>query len=96
MNRHVRAHGLHGEQVLHAEEIAPGEWRAVDVERSAGLSAYNREALITRIADLTGAGLVYQLQAGDRLPLVIDRAGNVWLEGEYLSPREYLPRVIPA
>lgn len=93
MNRQIRGLGIAGEQVLHAEEIPGDDWRAVDCERSAGICRYDRQMLITRIADMIGAGLIYWLD----LPASthnIDRAGNIWLDREYLAPHQYLPALI--
>lgn len=94
MNRHVRAEGINGDQVLHAEEIGPDDWRAVDIERNGGICIYNRESLITRIADLIGDGYIYRLLAVNGAMASIDRAGNIWLEHEYLAPHQYLPLLI--
>lgn len=93
MNEHIRGYGLSGEPILHALPVEPDLWHAVDYERSAGVSIYNRESLITRIADLIGEGHVYQLDIKDWRGS-IDRAGNVWLDHEYLSPHQYLPKLI--
>jgi hypothetical protein len=91
MNRHVRCLGINHDQVGDFEEVYPGEWRGVDMERSAGICIYTWEMLITRIADLIGAGHVYILE-----PYIsIDRAGNIWLDHEYLAPHQYLPKLIP-
>ena len=52
MNRHIRTIDINGAQTGHFEEIAPGDWRGVDAERNAGISVYQYETLITRLADL--------------------------------------------
>ncbi len=89
----IRAEGLVGEQVLHAIPVEPDRWHCVDVQRCAGISVYNRETLITRIADMIGEGLIYRLDIKDAM-LIIDRAGNVWRNHEYKAPHEYLPELI--
>lgn len=98
MNRHVRGLGINGEQVFHGEEIAPDDWRAVDIDRPRGLARYDREHLITRLADLIGEGHLYQLVGGvgsTAIYVDIDRAGNTWLNHQYQAPHQYLPELIP-
>jgi hypothetical protein len=91
MNRQVRLLGINCESVGHFEEVYPGEWRGVDLQRTGGISVYPWEMLITRIADLIGGGHVYQMEPY----MNIDRAGNIWLDHEYLAPHQYLPKLIP-
>jgi hypothetical protein len=94
VNRWVRLLGINCDQIGHFEEIAPGDWRGVDYERSAGICVYTWEMLITRIADLIGGGVVHRMETPkDRAD--IDRARNIWIEHAYLAPHEYLPRLIP-
>ncbi len=93
MNEHIRAYGIKGEQILHAIPVEPDLWHGVDFQRPAGVCIYYREAMITRIADLIGEGHVYQLEIKDWRGQP-DRAGNVWLDHEYLSPHQYLPKLI--
>lgn len=96
MNRRIRLYDINHAQVGDFEEIAPDDWRGVDHERSAGICIYTREQVITRIADLLAD--VYKI---DGTPLACghfvtpDRAGNIWLDHEYLPPSAYLPRLIP-
>lgn len=99
-NRRIRGEGINGEQILDFEEIGPDDWRGVDLERSRGICVYMRQGVITRLADLIGAGHVYRLggfkgPSGIYAFIDIDRAGNIWLEHEYLAPHQYLPRLIP-
>ena len=93
MMEHIRGQGLNGDQILHAIPVEPDLWHAVDHWRSAGVSIYTRESLITRIADMIGEGHLYSLDIKDWRGQ-IDRAGNVWIDREYLSPHQYLPRMI--
>ena len=64
-NRQIRALGLTGELIFHAEEIGAGDVYALEIPGAP-------------------AGRVN-----------IDRAGNIWLDHEYLAPHQYLPRLIP-
>ena len=89
----IRGYGIAGESVLHAIPVEPDRWHAVDLERTGGVCIYTRETLITRIADLIGEGHIYQLDISAWRGS-IDRAGNVWLNHEYLSPQQYLPKMI--
>lgn len=90
---HIRGHGLQNENVFHAIPVEPDYWHAVDCERTGGVSQYTREMLITRLADLIGAGKIYSLDIdGERV--FIDRAGNIWRDHEYLSPHQYLPELV--
>ena len=93
MNRAIRADGINREQVAHAVELAPDQWHMVDFQRCAGISFYNRENLITRLADLIAGGHIYWLDI-DAWRGTIDRAGNIWLDHEYLAPHQYLPKLI--
>jgi len=95
MNRHIRLTGINGEQIGHFEEITVNDWRGVDFQRSAGMCIYTWETLITRLADLIGDGQVWRLQAGNELPVDIDRTGNIWLDHEYLPPHKYLLLLVP-
>ncbi len=92
--RQIRGEGINREPVLHAEEMAPDDWRAVDLERNGGIFIYSYQMLITRIADLIGQGYVYWLTAGGQ-EVPIDRARNIWLGSKYLPPDQYLPILIP-
>ena len=92
MNENIRGQGIDGAQVLQAIPV-DGRWHVVDIERSRGISTYDREGLITRIADLIAEGHIYRLIINDWLG-DIDRAGNVWYDHEYLSPHQYLPKLI--
>jgi len=100
MNRRIRLADINGGQIGDFEEITVNDWRGVDFQRSAGICIYTWEMLITRLADLIGDGHVWTLQAGHEVPVSIDRAGNIWLDHEYLPPHKYLlllvPRSVPA
>lgn len=93
MNEIVRGYDLAMGPVLHALPIKPEGWHGVDCQRNRGICIYTRESLITRIADMIGEGLLYFLDINDTR-LIIDRAGNVWVNHEYLSPDQYLPKLI--
>lgn len=93
MNRMIHGEGINSEQVLHAIEIEPDLWHMVDFQRCAGISRYTRETLITRLADLIACGHVYRLDS-EAWRVDIDRAGNIWLEHEYVPPHQYLPKLI--
>ena len=93
MAESIRGEGITGESVFHALRVEPDLWHAVDLERTGGVSRYTRETLITRIADLIGAGHIYRMTIGTEF-IVIDRAGNIWRDHEYLPPHEYLPKLI--
>jgi len=99
MNRHIRCMDINGAQTAHFEEIAPGDWRGVDAERSAGISTYQWETLITRIADLIGGGFARKQYIDhfdtNKAHVQLDAIGNTWLDHEYLAPHQYLPRLIP-
>jgi hypothetical protein len=101
MNRRIRCRDLNGAQTADFEEIAAGDWRGVDAERSAGLCIYTWETLITRVADLIGGGYgrkryIDQIEVSDPAALVqVDQVGNTWIDHEYLAPHQYLPRLIP-
>lgn len=101
MNRNIRGLDMNLASVLHLEEIAPGDWRGVDIERSAGICIYTWETIITRIADLIGQGFtgkryVWSLEISTPPARIqIDGSGNTWIDHEYLAPHEYLPRLIP-
>jgi hypothetical protein len=89
----IRGYGINGEQVIHALPVEADLWHAVDFQRTEGVCIYTRRALITRLADLIGAGHIYQLDIKDWRE-DIDRAGNVWYDHEYLAPNQYLPKLI--
>jgi hypothetical protein len=93
MMEHIRGQDINGASILHALPVEPDLWHAVDFQRAAGVSIYNRESLITRMADLIGEGHLYSLDIKDWRGY-IDRAGNIWLDHEYLSPHQYLPTLI--
>lgn len=101
MNRHIRGRDVNGAQILHFEEIAPGDWRGVDFDRSRGIAIYSWETAITRIANLIGPDhrgdrFLYELEISEPpAHASIDRAGNIWLDHEYLAPHQYLPALIP-
>ena len=94
MDRTVRCCGINGAQVFHAIEIATDRWHWTTPDRS-GILIATWESLITSVADLIGEGTIYSLQSHLSPPQNIDRAGNTWLEHEYLCPHQYLPRLIP-
>jgi hypothetical protein len=101
VNRHIRGREIAGNQTAHFEEIAPGDWRGVDAERNRGISIYQWETLITRLADLIGGGALRSryidtLDISDPNALIqIDQVGNTWINHEYLAPHQYLPLLIP-
>jgi hypothetical protein len=96
--RAYRGEDINGAQIVHIMEIDPGSWIGVDFERSRGICLYSWENVITRLGDLIGAGHVYRLDGFVKVgaPFIeIDRAGNIWLDHEYLAPHQYLPLLIP-
>jgi hypothetical protein len=96
MNQNIRGLDINLAQVAHFEEIAPGDWRGVDIERPSGISIYNREMLITRLANLITAKHFHRLALlNPPAEIYIDDAGNTWIDHEYLAPHQYLPRLIP-
>jgi hypothetical protein len=92
--RQISADGEVGERVFHAIEIGTDDW-VYSGPRWAGVLVSDWQHLITQIADLIGEGKVYNLHSPVGAWQPIDRAGNTWLEREYLAPHQYLPRLIP-
>lgn len=79
----------------HAEMIGKDDWRVTSPEYSTIIKS-NRASLITFIADSIGRGRVYRIglyTQGETL--MIDRCGNTWIDGKYLDPAVYLPKIVP-
>lgn len=93
-SREIYLRDIMGAHVFHAIEIGSEEfawlWTAPDYS---GMMRSAWEHLITTLADRVSRGEVSLITSGP--PVNIDRAGNTWLDHEYLAPHQYLPRLVP-
>jgi hypothetical protein len=93
VDRHIRAEDINRAQVFHAIEVHTDLWHWT-APGYPGVFIASWESLITTIANMIGEGRFSWLIA--RAPgLPVDKAGNTWIDHEYLAPHQYLPRLIP-
>jgi hypothetical protein len=97
--REVYLRDIFGAHVFHAIEIGTEDiaWLWTAAEFGAMIRG-TWEHLITAIADRVGAGemsIVTIMNDLSQSIIHIDKAGNTWLDHEYLDSSRYLPRLVP-
>jgi hypothetical protein len=94
--REIYLRDIMGATTFHAIETGSEEfawlWTAADYS---AMIRSDWEHLITTLADRVHAGDVSLVTDWHKPPANIDKAGNTWLDHEYLAPHQYLPLLIP-
>jgi hypothetical protein len=94
INRELRVYDMNGAQILHAEEIAPEDWRWTEPGLS-GMNRGNWQAMITWADNVVAANDRADIQCGHYHVQLGPVSRNTWMDGEFLTPNQWLPRICP-
>ena len=94
INRELHVYDMTGASALHAEEIAPDDWRWTEPGMS-GLARGNWESMITWADGVVAIHDYVKVESGYHVVHMTKKSRNVWVDGQFMTPNQWLPAICP-